>query len=122
MRFKLLLLSILLISGCGQSNSLFLGNGVFKEIIDTDGKEIVVDMKKIQPIIIDEDEFFQSQFKDLFVNIDLYNQLSRQGIKMNIKGDVVSGLDKEIKRVMKGKQIQIKVLKNGVETAENKTF
>ena len=122
MRFKLLLLSILLISGCGQSNSLFLGNGVVKEIIDTDGKEIVVDMKKIQPIIIDEDEFFQSQFKDLFVNIDLYNQLSRQGIKMNIKGDVVSGLDKEIKRVMKGKQIQIKVLKNGVETAENKTF
>jgi hypothetical protein len=83
------------------------------------GADKQVDMSKvmIQDIVIDEDELFQREFKDLFINIDLYNQLSKQGIKMTIQGDIEKGLDKEIKRVMKGKSV--KIINKGVQTTKS---
>jgi hypothetical protein len=123
----LLTICILFISGCSQPQQLSGDLKVIDEkvevvnekVVDMSGKVMDMSKVKLQDIAIDEDEFFHREFKDLFINIDLYNQLSKQGIKMNIKGDVASGLDKEVKRVMKGKTVKI-IDKNG--TINTKLF
>jgi len=122
MRYFLLTICVLFIAGCSQPQLTGGGKVEVEKIFDVSGKEVDMSKVKLQDITIDEDEYFQREFKGLFVNIDLYNQLANQGIKMNIKGDVVSGLDKEIKRVMKSKTVNIKTLKSGIEITEFKTF
>lgn len=120
---KLLLITIYIllvtvITGCSLQ-SMISGSKKIKKSIERPIKPMVI---QLEEVVINEDELFQKEFKDLFVNINLYNQLSNQGVKMNIQGDFTTGLDKEIKRVLKGKVVKIKTIKKGVKLTTNKQF
>jgi len=95
--------------GLISTGVLLVVSSIFYVVIPKPKKSnLLLGAKKIviQDVILPKEDVVAMFMPQLYEDVDVYNQLLKQGVKMKIHDELVAGIHKEVKKKLKEKGIK----------------